>query len=372
VFYAVPPGAKIMANPEHVEILKQGAKVWQKWRGAHVSVVPDFNKADLNRADLNGANLNGADLNGANLNKANLIRATLNRADLTGANLNWAGLMEANLDGADLNRADLNRADLNRAGLYRANLTGANLNGARLTLTIFSSTVVAQADFTGARMERAVFADMDLSEAIGLETVRHTGPSTIGVDTILKSKGEIPEIFLRGAGMPDDVIEFVRTLQGKPIQFYSGFISYNHEDKVFARRLHDVLQGRGIRCWRDEHEMRPGDPLHESVNQAIRMRDKLILCCSRTSLNSWWVDIEVKAAFEEERRRSKEQGKRVRVLIPLDLDGYIFSEDCTYELSGAIKTRLVGDFVGWEHDNSKFEAQFEQVVKAMQTGRASL
>jgi hypothetical protein len=345
-----------MANPLHLRILKRGVTAWNKWREEHPDVLP---------------NLNRVGLNGAYLVKADFVGASLTGASLTGASLIGADLTEANLIGADLIGADLIGANLSRANLIWTDFTGADLSRAYLYSTNFSSTRIKQTDFTEALITRAVFADMDLSEAVGLETVKHWGPSTMGMDTILKSKGEIPEIFLRGAGLPDDVIEFVRTLQGKPIQFYSGFISYNHEDKVFARRLHDALQGKGIRCWRDEHELRPGDPLHESVNQAIRTRDKLILCCSRTSLNSWWVDTEVKAAFEEERRRPHEQGKPIRVLIPLDLDGYIFSKDCTYDLSGAIKTRLVGDFVGWEHDNAKFEAQFEQVVEAMQTGRAS-
>jgi hypothetical protein len=33
----------------------------------------------------------------------------------------------------------------------------------------------------------------------------HNGPSTIGIDTIYNSGGKIPEIFLRGAGVPKPV-----------------------------------------------------------------------------------------------------------------------------------------------------------------------
>ncbi len=39
--------------------------------------------------------------------------------------------------------------------------------------------------------------DFDLSAAKGLETVVHHGPSTIGIDTIYKSRSKIPEVFLR-------------------------------------------------------------------------------------------------------------------------------------------------------------------------------
>lgn len=46
----------------------------------------------------------------------------------------------------------------------------------------------------------------------GLETVRHGGPSTIGIDTLYKSRGQIHESFLRNAGVPDRFIEHMRAL----------------------------------------------------------------------------------------------------------------------------------------------------------------
>jgi hypothetical protein len=42
--------------------------------------------------------------------------------------------------------------------------------------------------------------DINLSEILGLESVTHHGPSSVGIDTIYRSKGQIPEIFLRNAG----------------------------------------------------------------------------------------------------------------------------------------------------------------------------
>ncbi len=39
-----------MANQEHVEILKQGVDVWNKWRGDNPAIIPDLSGADLSFA----------------------------------------------------------------------------------------------------------------------------------------------------------------------------------------------------------------------------------------------------------------------------------------------------------------------------------
>jgi hypothetical protein len=48
-------------------------------------------------------------------------------------------------------------------------------------------------DFTGATIGRSTFGDIDLSAVKGLDTVIHFGPSTIGIDTIYHSRGNMPE-----------------------------------------------------------------------------------------------------------------------------------------------------------------------------------
>ena len=110
----------------------------------------------------------------------------------------------------------------------------------------------------------------------GLETVQHHGPSTIGIDTLYRSHGNIPEVFLRGAGVPEDFITYMKSLVGRPFEFYSCFISYNHTDQSFARRLHDQLQGRGIRCWLDEHQMLPATT---STSRSTAASGSGIRCC---------------------------------------------------------------------------------------------
>ena len=66
-----------MANPEHVAILKQGPKAWNRWRGKSKGVIPDLSRADLIGADLTTANLSGAKLIDANLSGATLWGALL-------------------------------------------------------------------------------------------------------------------------------------------------------------------------------------------------------------------------------------------------------------------------------------------------------
>jgi hypothetical protein len=54
-------------------------------------------------------------------------------------------------------------------------------------------------------------------------------------------------------------------------------------------------------------------------------------------------------------------------LIPLNIDGFMFSDEWASGKRQQLKERLAANFTGWETDNAKFEEQFERVVKALQT-----
>jgi hypothetical protein len=44
-----------MANPEHLQILKQGVEAWNVWREQHRDISPELSVANLARADLTKA-----------------------------------------------------------------------------------------------------------------------------------------------------------------------------------------------------------------------------------------------------------------------------------------------------------------------------
>jgi hypothetical protein len=290
--------------------------------------LADLRGADLKQAYLDGAELSGANLSGANLSEANLNEASLRWANLTAANLYWASLIQADLSGADLSGANLSGASLRVTNLSGANLAGTDLSGALCGAT--------------------------LSEVKGLNYCRHVGPSVIDFQT-LKNSVPLPRAFLRGVGLPDRLIDYLPSLLNEAVQHYSCFISYSSKDEDFAKRLHADLQNNGVRCWFAPHDMRIGDKIIDAIDDAIRLRDKVLLILSEAALGSDWVEGEVTRALDEERTR-----KQV-VLFPVRIDDAVMqtSEAWARLLRGQ---RNIGDFTGWkEHDS--YQKSFERLMR---------
>jgi hypothetical protein len=299
-----------MANPEHVKILMQGVEAWNIWRFENSRAFPDLKGADILRVDLSGTNLARA------------------------------GLAEANLCGANLSGA---------------NLRGANLRGANLIEASLNGTFLDNSDFTEAWVDSAVFGDNDLSNVKGLETVQHDGPSTIGIDTIYKSKGNIPEAFLRGAGVPEDFITYMKSLVENPIEFYSCFISYSSQDDDFAQRLHADLQHQGVRCWFAPEDLKIGDKFRMRIDESIRIYDKVMVILSKNSIRSAWVEEEVEAGLEKERKQNKP------VLFPIRLDDAVMETDQAWAAS-LRRTRHIGDFRAWK-DHDQYQQSFDRLLR---------
>jgi hypothetical protein len=208
-----------------------------------------------------------------------------------------------------------------------------------------------------------ILADVDLSTAKGLETVRHDGPSTIGVDTIYRSQGKIPEVFLRGAGLPDEFIAYIGSLVGRPIEFYSCFVSYSGKDQEFADRLYEGLQNKGVRCWFAPHDIQGGRKVYEQLDEAIRVHDKLLLILSEHSMNSDWVGTEIANAHEREARERKQMLFPVTI-VPFERvrSWKLFDADRGKDSAREIREFFIPDFSNWK-DHDSFQKGFDRLLK---------
>lgn len=415
-----------MANPEHLEILKRGVKVWNKWRKQHPTVGPDLSGANLCGLNLTGADFNlafhneyvaigatfagegveevvesnsasradfrMADLTDANLTRAKLLGADLREAHLSGIDLWQAQLVEvllnraylqkaklyrADLEGAHLDEANLSDASLNNVNLDEAWLTGTNFTGAKLSRTTFyrahldktnftkahlsgvdfNNSYLSEANFSESWIESNIFSFTSLSTVRGLETVKHGGPSSIGIETIYRSKGNIPEPFLRGCGLPDNFITYMHSLAEQPIQFYSCFISYSSKDQEFADRIYADLQARSVRCWFAPEDLEIGDRFRTRIDEVIRVHDKLLLVLSENSVSSTWVEKEVETAME------REQEQKRALLFPVRLDNAVM-EIKTGWPADIRRTRHIGDFTGWKNHNA-YQKAFERLLRGL-------
>ena len=172
----------------------------QIWMALSESWRPpiDLQGANLRGADFTSCDLSLVDFRGADLSEARLDRTTFAYASLQNVIARKASLTKANLslvdcDDADFSGSDLSNAHFSAVSCWRASLVAANLGN-----TIFETCRMDDADLLGATCGFAVWANTDLRGIRNLADVRHVGPSTVGLDTVLASRGDIPEVFLRG------------------------------------------------------------------------------------------------------------------------------------------------------------------------------
>lgn len=152
------------------------------------------------------------------------------------------------------------------------------------------------------------------------------------------------------------------SLVGTGIEFYSLFISYSTHDQVFAERLHADLQAKSVRCWFAPHDMHSGKKIHEQIDQAIHLQDRLLLILSLDSMKSQWVRTEVFKAHERELRENR------RVLFPIRLcsfealrDWKLFDADTGKDLAREIREYFIPDFSNWT-DPAAYRKAFDRLL----------
>lgn len=338
-----------MATAEHLELIKRGVADWNGWRKDKPEVRPDLREADLSWTDLEEIDLRGADLRGAKLIGSQLRNSVISRA----TNMKPGYFVDADLTGADLSDAILSGADLSFSILQNASMHRVALLDMSLVLAD-----LAGADLTDAFLGGTSFGNNDLSTVKGLDAIWRTrGPSYIDVHTLHLSRGRIPESFLRAVGVPEYIIAFMNSIAYQDEPYFSCFVSYSSKDHEFAEHLTWDLRRRGVQCWFAPEDMRIGDKIRQSIDDAIRKQEKLLLILSKPSVESEWVEKEVETAFEAERRR------KTTILVPIRLDQEIM--ECEQAWAADIRrTRNIGDFTHWQ-DSASYIKAINRLIQAL-------
>src|SRR3954451_14661755 len=94
------------------------------------------------------------------------------------------------------------------------------------------------------------------------------------------------------------------------------FISHNHQDKNFVRRLGSDLAAFGVKVWIDEAEIKVGESLIMAISSAIDEMEYFAVVLSPRSVASAWVHQELEQALANQISL-----KRIKVLP-------ILLEDC--------------------------------------------
>ena len=359
-----------MDRDEALKLLRSGPDGVQEWNQCRPHQLQHASSSlDPRSRNLFSFDLAGAELDGCNLEQANLSGVCLVKASLQGARLGWTNLSYSDLAGADLSRTSLNGANLRSAHLRDAKLNWSDLAGANL-----AGAVLAGADLSNSVCLGTIFVAADLSETKGLGLVKHEAPSMIGTETLIGSRGKIPEAFLRGCGLPESWITNLPALIGalEPIHFHSCFISYSTADEEFASRLHNDFQVAGIRCWKWDHDARTGRSLWGEIDQAIREYDKLVRIASKFSLKSPAVNREVERAIVQEDERAKKARGRGKVnadvLFPVTLDDFIFKK-WKHERKVDVTKKVIADAKGWDTDTAIYARVRDRLIRDLKTAK---
>lgn len=342
-----------MANPQHLEILTQGVTAWNKWRQENPEERPDLVGVDLS----DSATLT---------DDGHLLDPQPERIRI---GLSW---------GVNFNEADLTGADFSGTDLSGAHVNNANLSNAMLLLTRFRYTELSGARLEGATLGNTFFLYVDLSKAQGLVDVRHIDPSEITLSTISRSKGGIPEAFLRGCGLTDADIEFTKLANPEltndeinqiayriveyratgPIQISPVFISYSSKDREFVDKIDASLKTEGIRFWRDVHDVVAGR-LETQIDGAVRRNPTFLLVLSERSVESDWVEHEIRTARKLEKELKRD------VICPIALDQSWKDSRWPRWLREQIMEYAILDFSKWREEES-FGRQFKKLVDGLQ------
>jgi Uncharacterized low-complexity proteins len=358
-----PTGEKLTAE----EILA----TYEKGRRNYHFVRAD--NVELAGMNLTGASFYCASLRGADLTRAVLTYIQFKGADLTGARLSGSQLNATDLIGANFRDADLKAVDFTGASLVRADCTGADMRSAH-----FGSASLGEISLRGARLDHAKLAhthldDVDVRAFCDVSTLDHHGPSYIDSRTVMRSYLHSGlKRFMVDCGVPEIFAEYMidcaKALDMPLLRgmMQSTFISYGGPDEPFARRLYDALRSHNVVVFFFPETALLGERIDNEVFRQIQEHDRILLVCSRNSLERTGVVNEIQETLDREARDGG-----ATYLLPITLDDYVLTEwkQSHPALAERVCRRIIGDFRGTKRSRAKFDRAVTRLIDALKVKR---
>ena len=191
----------------------------------------------------------------------------------------------------------------------------------RIDSTFFDTVDLRNSYFFDSTLFKTSFVDCH----IGQHTFVTTHPpkfecyASMDFQTIVKSEKIDKEILQTFFNVPPSVnINKIIGDMTKAKTFSTVFISYSFKDSVFAARLNEALNKKGIRTFIWEKDAVGGSRLDEIMTSGINEHDKLLFIASEHSIRSKACQYEITTA------RKKQEQSWKNVFFPIYIDDYLF------------------------------------------------
>jgi hypothetical protein len=321
-----------------------------------------YGDRDFSRIKADYINLEGADLTGATFMHASLREANFKGARLANVQFKAANLEDACLMGADLTDATLNYSNCDGADMRDANLESSSLE----------STVLAHARLSRANLSATNLSNINAAPFCN-KRIKHTGVSNIDPRTVFRTY-QSPgfKAFMLDCGIPEIFAEYMidcaRAINESVwrTMIQTTFISYGGPDEAFAQKLYDALKSHGVVTFFFPKSATMGERIDKEIFGRLQEHDRVILVCSRNSLDRPGVLHEIQETFDRETRDGG-----ATYLLPVTLDDYVFTgwRATNPVLAERVGRRVVGDFRKAARSRAHFDESLGRLLDALKTKR---
>lgn len=118
-----------------------------------------------------------------------------------------------------------------------------------------------------------------------------------------------------------------------------------------------------MRCWFAPHDIAGGRKIHEQIDQAIRVYERLLLILSDASMQSNWVKTEIANA------RAREEREGRQMLFPVTLSPFeqvrgwqCFDADTGIDSAREVREYFIPDFSRWK-DHDDYQKAFDRLLR---------